>query len=245
MIEIARPGVQYYADRIRSGEPFSFVKYADGELRLIIPGLSLNPNLLKTCYHPGCSELQYTFTHAWQDDNYIVGLFHLEWFRRDGRSLLDGVLEWLACNVPDLHWHDGAVWERALLAGTLYPIVRAIQEQPLPLVLIGPQCIADIGKVAHWDIAQHIVTHVSHAWLDRYAVLEQVAAIREPTFFILSAGPTAKFVIHKAWPWIGRQSFLIDFGSTWNAFTTPIRRFHNKLSQETLERCLTGMRENI
>jgi len=235
VIEVSKPGVQYYADRIRSGIPFSFVRYADGCLRVVVPGLMLSERLRYTPCRLEIEELCETFVHAWQDENYVVGLLDVHLFKKWDAGYVIG---WIRNNMPDLCWHASGVWTTALMSGTLYPIVRAIREQPLPLVLVGPECIAGIGKVAHLDVKQHIVTHFTKAWVDRHAVLKEMADVRGPAFFALSAGPVTKFAIYRAWPWIGHQSFMIDFGSVWNAFTRPCRKFHHKLPQKILDKCL-------
>lgn len=236
-MKVFNPGIQYYADRIKDGIPFSFTKLGDGEMQRVIPG-TRQPNL--SLQHPqfwtGKDEFLEILTHAWQDENYIVAFFHLYTFKKYGS--FNYVNEWITHNMPALHWHDATVWEKALIDGTLYPIVKAIREQPLPLILVGPKCIANIGKLAQWDIKQHIITHNSEAWRDRHSIVKQIADVREPAFFALSTGSVTKLIIYRAWPWIGHQSFLIDFGSTWNAFTEPCRRFQHRLSQETLDKCL-------
>jgi hypothetical protein len=234
-IEVFKPGVQYYADRIRSGVPFSFVRYADGCLRVVIPGLMLCERLRYASCRLEIEELRETFLHAWRDENYVVGLLDVHLFKK---WPADYVLGWIRANMPDLDWHASGVWTTALTSGTLYPVVQAIREQPLPLILVGPECIAGIGKLAQWEVRQHIVTNFANAWPDRHAILRQIGDVREPAFFMLSTGPVTKFIIYRAWPWIGYQSFMIDFGSVWNAFTHPCRKFHRKLSREILDKCL-------
>ena len=210
MVDTYSPGIEYYANRILTGEPFSFLKYGDGEMRLIIPDMPMNPRLLSKWFPPkkfyaeplrGCPV----------DENFIFALWRQDFFKKARRAReYEG---WLKKNVPDgVVFHDGAVWMDALVSGRLYPIIEAIRLQSRPVIIVGPERLRHLGRLTGWNIERYIFTHPLAAWEHLKFTEEEIRGIVKPALFVFAAGPM-KLLIHSLWSSIGHHSTMIDFGS--------------------------------
>lgn len=212
-MDLYRPGVEYYAERIRSEEPFSFVKFGDGELKLAIPGMPLNPRLRSRFEAPAGAFFTHMLQECHVDDNYIMALWRQE-LVGDGNKLD----EWFEQNVsPKVRYHDGMVWMRALTSGGLYPIIEAIREQSRKVCIVGPPELRHLEKLTGWDVVRYVPVHRAVAWLERGYVEAEMRKVTSwgPTFFVIAAGPI-KYLIHKLWPRFKKENFMIDFGSVFD-----------------------------
>lgn len=214
MIEVFSPGIEYYANRIRSGLPFSYLKYGDGELCLAIPGMPLNPRQRSPYEAPTGEYFAETLEECYVDDNYIVALWRQEFFKKVEKG--KEYSQWMEDNIPEgVKFHDGMVWIDALFQGKLYHIINAIRQQPLPVVIVGPAELRRLDKVTGWKIVRHIETHRSVVWLEREFVEAEIMGFKKPAFFVICAGPM-KILIHKLWTTTGQHSSMIDFGSVFD-----------------------------
>lgn len=210
MVETNSPGVAYYADRILTGKPFSFLKYGDGEMRLVIPDMPMNPRLVSQ-WVPNKKFYAEPLLNCPVDDNFIFALWRQDFFKK---SKLEKVYEtWLKKNIPKgVLFHDGAVWMNALNAGELYPIIGAIRSQSLPVVIVGPERLRHLERLTGWNIERHIITHPWAAWQHVNYAEGEIRGFKRPALFVFAAGPL-KLLIYKLWPFLGKHSTMIDFGS--------------------------------
>jgi len=209
-VETYSPGLEYYANRILTGDPFSFLKYGEGELCLAIPDMPLNPRLLDKWTPPG-KHFAEPLIRCPVSDNFIFALWRQEFFKKAQKvKEYEG---WLKKNTPKgVTFHDGAVWMDALVAGKLYPIIEAIRLQPRPVIIVGPERLSPLKQLTDWDIKRHILTHPLAAWEHLKFTEEEIRGIKEPALFVFAAGPL-KLLIYELWSSVGQHSTMIDFGS--------------------------------
>jgi len=230
------PGIEWYATQVRSGTPLSLVRYGEGDLRTAVPPLPLKAK--KGAYgfwydHPEAVEdftlsllntpnhLDY-FPAIWHQGNIIK--WH--WMPKLKRWLRDNNLDWIK-------WHRGRVWRLAMDKDKLYVFINAMKEQPLPIVMVGPERIRPAADRMN---AELLVTHPTEAYFQKDGIKNLLLSL-PPSFITFSAGGTAKMLISELFPLIGHQSFLIDFGAYWDYLCgNKIRKQQKLLPPERLAR---------
>jgi len=92
----------------------------------------------------------------------------------------------------------------------MYPLLKAIREQPLPIVVIAPEEMEDIrGKL---PVTKFITSPFPNDLEDVDVFVEEVLDLDQPVFLIMCAAVAGKMAIHRLFPTIGEESFLVDFG---------------------------------
>ena len=115
----------------------------------------------------------------------------------------------------------------------MHVIVSAIRKQKLPVIVIGPKRIALAAKKL--DATGFIQIKPQGAYWDLGKIERKILGIGRPALFSFSAGPNANILIHKLWPKIGKHSFMIDFGATWDALCgNNTRPYHRDLDERRL-----------
>jgi len=233
MIEVISPGLQYYVDRINNAEPFSLVRYGDGEwAAVILQNKARNCDLTSLTIPGLVTDLRLSLMNPPLTPNYIMAL------RPATANDVPQVKQWLDTNVPkQIQWHECRVFCHASIKGNLYPLVEALRNLNMPLVFIGPAHLQGLKKI--FPKAQHIIVADVDCYHDKAAIFAQILSIGKPAFFSFSAGPAAKVFIHQLFPTIGNKSFMIDLGSLWSVYCGhKIRSYHHTLSLDTIQRNL-------
>jgi len=231
MIEVESLGLSYYVNCINCLEPFSLVRYGDGEWHAVIlrdKTLNCDRNSLKI---PGLvRDLEMSLRQPHLDENYIMSL------RVSSFAKLSKVKTWLETEVPSqVQWKDCTMFYKASRNGKLNTLVKALRELEIPLVFVGPAHLQKLAKF--FPKARFIVTPNSNCYMDKVSILTQVLAVEQPAFFSFSAGPAAKVFIYQLFQAIGEESFLVDFGSLWSVYCGhKIRSYHSQITLELIER---------
>jgi hypothetical protein len=229
-MNVQTPGLQYYVDKINSVEPFSFVRYGDGEWDSAIlhrKAVNCDSTSLKI---PGLvRDLQLSLISPPKVDNYIMAL------RPASVDQVPKVKQWLKANVK-IQWHDCRVFCHASIKGQLNPLVKALRKLE-NLVFVGPLHLQNLR--GFFPKSRHIIVADVDCYNNRAVILGQILAVNEPAFFSFSAGPATKVFIHQLFPTIGDRSFMLDLGSLWSVFCGhKIRSYHYSMTRETIDRNL-------
>lgn len=238
MIELYSPGIGYYAHRIRHGPSFAFVRYGEGEWKTIVSDIPLQKKSRLGRNPDVRAAFQRTIIKCHQNDNYKVALWHQEYFIHVMRRQAE-LEAWIKRNVPAwVKWYDGRIWRATVEQGQLYPLIRAMREQKLPIILVGPQRIARRIGI---PVTQHIVTHPKRVWQERKRIEKEILKFGRPALVAFSASGATKILIHNLWPAIGQHSYLIDFGAMWDGLCGfKTRPFHRRLTPALIRKNLEG-----
>jgi hypothetical protein len=235
MIETFSPGIEWYANRIQVGLPFSFARYGEGEWRVIVPEMHVKKQQMFSEWHDVAAQdaMRYTLLRCPSDPLYYPAIWHQRYFAKDGRA--DKIESWLSRNnLTEIKWHDGRVWRRAIENDNFHHIVNAVRKCPLPLVVVGPKSIK-LATMKKLPVAKFIEIHPTHAYHDRFAIVGQIALLKEPSLISFSAGGTANILIHTLFPLIGSHSLLVDFGASWDVLSgKQIRPYAKKLTAQRI-----------
>jgi hypothetical protein len=198
--------------RLRSGEPFSFTRWGDGEW-IAAGGKRLGgKNCDGVAYTPLLRDrLRASLVDLKQFSNHVFGL------QRLALRLFPGRIDQLA---PGVRWAAADVFHDASLAGRIPQLLSALA--PLNVILIGPEHLAPIAAKLH---AALVPVHPKNAWGTQDAfVLQEVhdlvsMAGSERHVVGLSAGPGSKEWASRLLMRYGdHQLSVIDFGSVWDPY---------------------------
>jgi len=221
--------VEYYANEILSGNPFSLIRYGEGEWRVAIPSL---PHKADPAYtskkklrgiidiykqsawiwsQPESREaLRETLVQFPHHDRYWPAAWHLNVMAK--ARYLPEIERWLHENgLKDIPWHSGWIWRQAIESDRFHIIVKAIREQPLPVIVVAPGRMHKIKS--RLDVALFVNSKMPSGPNDIDTMADKVLGFGSPALIIFSAGVAGKIALHRLFPEIGHHSFLIDFGA--------------------------------
>lgn len=234
------PGLQYYADQILSGNPFTLIRWGEGEWRQGIPCIPKKDFRNRPDYHniwketPEATKVLANAIASHHDSpRYWCAIWHLGWLSH--RNWSKPIQAWMKANgLWNVRWHDGWVWRRAIQEGTFYPVVEAIQKQSLPVCVVGPNTLADLKS--RLPITLHIEIHRWRAYYDMDMIEKSMLDFGNPALWILCGGGPVKIVANKLFPLIGDHSYMIDFGASWEGLLGYLpRTYFQFVKPETIE----------
>ena len=242
MISTFSPSVRWYADEIMSNEPFSLVRFND-ILRNGCPGVPCK-------YVPGHKNLGAEMFRVWafpkavqvcrdtvlgthQHPRYWPAVWHQDNLER--RGWLSVIEKWLGEHgLLDLTWHHGGVWQQAVLKGQFHIIVRTLREQSLPIVFVGPERTRPAAERLNADEFITVPPLANHDSIPH--IKQSVLAFDYPSVVSFAASIPGKAAIQQLFPMIGHHSYLIDFGSVWDALCgVKERMYQGDLTPERIE----------
>jgi hypothetical protein len=247
-IRVFSPGVQWYADEILSGVPFTLVRYGEGEWRAVVPKVprktfaraTERKEFKRIWNNPESgaeAELRKAVLNHHNHPRYWAAMWH---FRHLARyHWLPSIKGWQDRNLgKDRVWHDGYVWRRAVEKGEFYPVVEALREQGLPIVVVGSDLLTGLSD--RLPIAHHIVIHRWEAYYHMDEIRQAMLA-QPPSLFIMCGGGPAKMLANWLFPVIGEQSFMIDFGASWEGLLGfRARRYFDHIPRHVIRQSWEG-----
>lgn len=239
-IPVRSPGIRFYAKQILTGVPFSFMRYGEGEWRVMHPDIApkTHPIYNEWLDDDAADRLRSSLINYHQHPRYWPAIWHQDWYNQANH--LPRIRQWLEDNeLSDIPWHDGRVWRRATEQDDAFPIIDAMRKQSLPIVFIGPDKIQ--GVLKHFKGAQFIQVHYCHAYYDIDEIERKIINISQPALISFSVGGTAKILINDLFPEIGEWSYMIDFGAFWEGLCGKKARVYQwYLTEERLRKDWTG-----
>lgn len=220
----------YYTEQIETGQPFTFQRYGDGDWNCIQRRHGFGDI---DALRPGLrTSIVNSLTHAYRDERYMMSIY-VQNFAIDG-------LDWLEEHVPNMRWHDEAVFGYASRDGQLYPFVKAIRELDVPIVIVGPPMLRAFNafNVARFVEVSPVQTSAAdtYSWNDWQRVVRECLEVSGPAFFTFSMGLATKAVIWELFGKIGQQSWLLDVGSLWDVYVGDrSRKYHFVIDEAVIK----------
>jgi len=231
MKPLYKPGLGFYVEKLQRGEPFSFVRYGDGEWNYLLDREKYVDSKDLQRY---VSELHAALTASILEprmENYYLALQNHGYL--GPRGYIPRIDQWLKEHkAPKINWHFGTVFHRASGSGQLWPLIKALQIRPL--VMVGPEWLRKL------TFAMKLTSiPPKHCWSSAELVETQLQNVASGSVVSFSAGPMAKVLIHRLAPILGQHSWLIDFGSLWDPYCgVKSRQYHKIMSAKTIRRNL-------
>lgn len=223
MTSLFSPGVDWYADQVKSGEPFTLIRYGEGDFRVIVPTLTPkgeDPDFRgrKEYFESAVAwaepvaraMFRDTFANLYDHPRYWVALWHLNVMKSTGR--LERILSWLEeVGLSDHAWHNGRIWRTAVEDLTMGKMMDAMRTQPLPIVVVAPDRMRSIKK--RLPVHTFIESPMPCGPDDVSPMVESILKVKNPCLLIFCASIVGKIAIHRLFPVIGEESAMIDFGA--------------------------------
>jgi len=232
MIKINSEGLAHYVTLLKEGKPFSFVRFGNGEWDCIFQSAKRTRSGSQDLDIQSLRQaLLFSLVGAYKDPSYYVGLQSQGFLQTCG--LYDKIEAWIEREVPDLNWYAADVFHRSSREGQLHPLIQQLHR--MSVVVVGP------NHLINWWCPSRSVRIASRDCWQRVNTIEaEVLKLARPGDVVsFSAGPAAKVLIHRLFPKIGNEVFLLDFGSLWDVFAgMPSRNYQRDMTAETLRRNL-------
>jgi len=237
-IQVFDPGLQYYVDMINAGQPFTFIRYGDGEWSAILGDRARTSSGSQALRVPELKDaMSQSIKRAWQADNYFPAL------RPTSFNKSPAIANWLRANTPAwVKWHKCTVFYLASRKGRLHPFIEALRNLKMPIVVVGPQRLRALNDRA-FPIAHFIEIPGKDCWIEKRKILDRCVAIKEPALFTFTAGPAAKPMAWKLFNHVGKHSFILDVGSLLDIYVgSHTRRYHHSMTKAIIRANLMGMK---
>lgn len=234
-IRVLKTPLSFYADRLKANNPFTFVRYGNGEWDGILGTRDKTGSGSQWLNIPGLRQgLQQSLKRGYDSDCYLLGMQNLVQRRA---PMWEGAKRWLQINAPDLIWHDADVFHHCSSRAQLRPLVDELRKKPL--VFIGPAHVRPISKLLPY--VGFVEVRTRDCYQDATAIYKAILKQPSPGVFCFSAGPTAKILMAKLFPILGEKSFLIDFGSLWDIYCgVKSRSYHKKITATITSKTFGG-----
>lgn len=207
----------YYVDKLKNNIPFSFSKYGDGEWNAMIGKTGYNgddneffPQMGEQLRSAVIRPLEYTYAIKYSA------------IRNDGKK----IASFLKKNNSNLIWQNADVFTCASQEEQCYPLIRELKQKQL--VIIGPEHLYTLKNICfkHMDF---IEIPDRNCYLKLNTIINKILTYnknKSGIIYSLSASMTANIIIHKLFPLVGKENWLINFGSLWNVYIDKETREH-------------------
>jgi hypothetical protein len=233
-LNIKQPGLQFYVNKIKQGQPFSFVRYGDGEWSAILAdGRQRTGSGSHSLTIPQMqADMRKSVLHRHKAANYIMALRQT--------AMKPPIKKWVRQHAPGVAWHDCTVFYKASRKGRLYPFIQAVRHADLPVVVVGPPWMRRLnGKV--FKLADFVDIPARNCYWHKDRIVKRVLSFGKPAIITVSAGPPGKIIVWELFKKIGAHSFIIDLGSLWDVYCGKrSRQYMRGMKPSTIRRNLHG-----
>jgi hypothetical protein len=218
---------------LASGKPFRFNRFGDGEWQAMLAfdpewaGRFPKTKMVSCGLHGTNANLAEALKETLLSRT--PGFFGFQPLA--ARVMGDAILEWLTRNgVSESPWLNSDVFHYASVDGRLKEFVTCVRSRPS--VLVGPAHIAPVKIIL--NTTSHVMVPDTDCWssvdLIQRQTSEALRAAGHGAIALVSAGPTAKVLIHRLSKLHGDCSF-IDTGAVWDVYVgRKTRSYHQNVN---------------
>lgn len=202
--------LQYYIQKLYTGTPFTFSRFGDGEWAAILG--KKGENCDGHFYFPQLGErLRQTLIDK---KEYIYALQNAA-----RRSFGKEIYSFVKKHSITVHWHHSDVFHYANREGKLFPLINQLRNKHV--VVIGPDYLRALdGRVFRY---RHFIDIPrKNCFLEtqriKAAINEYEKNVPIPKVYAFSASMATNVIIHELYSSLGRNNWLVDFGSLWDIY---------------------------
>jgi hypothetical protein len=210
---------EHYLQLIKDNKPFSLSRFGDGDalcmqlathwLKENCDGSKFLPELIEPMKQ--IFRNQYPYYHCLLDCSFDLNGQHFRNF--------------LEQTCPDMDFYDGEIWQHLSFSGRITELITAMaKHKPC---FIGGEHIKRISSMKGLDEHAIMVIPNRDAFLSFHSIYDEIMRLHDDNgirFFAFSAGYSTKPLIDTLFPYIGNDSFLIDFGSVFDPYCGVLSR---------------------
>lgn len=208
---------EFYLDLIKTSKPFSLSRFGDGEVLCMFHNGWLHENcdgskFLDELIEPmkQIFRNQYPYYHCILDCSFDL----------NG----DKFTEFVEQTCPDMPLYNGEIWQHLSFSDRITELVEALSlHQP---VFIGASHLSKVSKMNSIGDISHILTPDRDSYKSFNRIFDDCMKYHEigHRFFAFACGYTSKILIDTLFPYIGHDSFLVDFGSVFDPYCGVLSR---------------------
>jgi len=213
--------ISYLTEQLERKQPFSLVRYGDGEFYSILGASGANCDGAEYNLPKLRESLAHTLTEP-RDYLYCIGPKVMN--RKNG--ITEKSVEWIEQNAPSIRWHTSETILEASLAGNLKPLTQALGK----VMIVGPVHLRGLPI----PFKTFVQVPTINAWLHYDMILYLIRReLYQVDTILFSAGFVSKCAIWSLFPSVGETHNLIDIGSSFDsAVGVDSRSYSRKLTLE-------------
>ena len=226
-MNIKTNSLQYYIDKLKSNEKFSFTRWGDGEWGCVFGAEGHNVD--RHQYFPEMSEGLLEALVV--DKGYIKATWPLTvpMFSRINPL----ITEFIEVNDIDYEWHDARVWEEEAMKGKLNPLIKQLEE--MDFIVVSEESKRRLS-VKYTDF---IEVPAVDCFLEKDSIKEKVIDMcdkYDKPVFGFSASMATNVIVDELHSVVGDKCWMIDFGSIWDPFVGNITRsYHHRYESKEIK----------
>lgn len=246
----------WWIDKIEAEEPWTFVRYGDGELNAMfwtnrehgggrtkngdghtLRNKELRADLRQSILQPGDAPNYYR--SLWMDGN----------CQPKERLALDH----LPTLAPSVTWYNALAIHFANVMGNNYRYFEAMRTQHRPVVVIGPKHLRYISRVGCFEYTGFIEVPYKNSYFVRERVIAEALRYPPNTLYSIHTGPSSPVIAWMLWMERGDTCAALDLGSILDGYVHeryggPVKSgaaltrsfWRKRASKELLKRNLEG-----
>jgi len=246
----------WWVAKIKSQEPFTFVRFGDGELNgMFWVGRGKGGGRTKNGdgHTLRNKDLRYLLRQSAKQPPNSSNYYRSLWMDGNCQPMEILAREHLPGLVPNVTWYNALAIHFANVEGRNYPYFQAMRQQKRPVVVIGPRHLRAIDKAGCFNYTGFVEVPYRRAFFQRERIVEEALQYPADSLYSIHAGPPSPVFAWQLWKERGGSATILDLGSILDGYVAarfggtveggaPItRKFWKKYaSRDILRRNLTG-----
>ncbi len=230
MFELKPLSMQYLIDMMANGEYFTFSRYKDGEFYAILQNKKGGHNCDRHTYYPEMGEA--ILNSLLNVKDHMYGMQPLVY-----RYLYEQVDNLFTKHNININWYESDMLHAANRDGKFFPFLEQLRK--MDVVVIGPERIKAIkGKLL--DNVEFVTVPLKNCWLEKDRIEADILRVGGSNkIYLFSASMPTPVMIDDLFPSIGKDCWMMDFGSIWESLLgINIRSYQRGMTEETRRRNL-------
>lgn len=224
-LQVVRPGLGFYINRLNNNQPFSFVRFGNGEWDCIFNRAKRTGSGSQSLTNP-LLKVGMRAAMAYKDDSYFRALQSPSYLARKGLIRLIGNA------YPNVRWYFGEVFHYASKRGQLGPMISSLRN--LRIGIVGPSHLQKLNK--YFELEWFVEVAKKDCFKDYHAIRSEILTQEVVDVYSFSAGPAAKLLIHELHLCLSNRASLIDFGSLWDPYCgVRSRYYHRRVTKSVIK----------
>lgn len=225
-IKTVKKDLSYYVTKIEQNIPYSFSRFGDGEWAAIFGQEGANCD--GHTYFPEMGkQLSETLIHP-LDYEYAIQ-------RLAKKTFGIKISMFLRQTTKKITWYDSDIFHHSNSDALFSPMIQALRNKKC--VIIGPPHLRDLNKeTLPYD--HFIEIPIKNCFLEIDRIEKDILKYgmnKKSIVFIFCASMPANILIHRLFPILGKNNWLIDFGSVWDIYVNvKTREMYNKTKWKSI-----------
>jgi hypothetical protein len=217
MKEINKLPAEYYLQLIRNNKPFSFSRFGDGEVLCMFPDKKIKKNTDGSYFDDDLIEPMKKIFHNQYDYYHCLLMCSFLVNKNEFTKFIDET-------CPNMQFYWGEFWQGLSFAGKILEVIECLNMHKL--CFIGSKHLENIKYIRGISEFDFIEVPSVNAFKNFNEIVSSIKQKYKQgkRMFCFSAGYSTKIIIDTLFPVIGKDAFMIDFGSVFDPYCGKLSR---------------------